>query len=64
MTHYTVLRIFRYTYEDIDDLYRQKFVFLFCALTVALAFTFIMRRVLKTLPKIVNKLKSILMESI
>lgn len=62
LSHYPVLRIFRYTYEDIDDLYSQKFVFLICALTAALVYTFIMRGAFKMLPIVKQKLRSVMLE--
>lgn len=62
LTHLAVLKAFQYIYEDINDLYRQKFVFLFCALVVALAYTYIMRGVFKMLPIMKEKLKSVMLE--
>jgi len=62
LTHYTVYRIFRYLYVDIDERYRQKFVFLFCALAAALVYTFIMRGLFKMLPIVKQKLKSVMLE--
>jgi len=62
LTHSAVLRIFRYAYEDINDLYRQKFMFAACALAAALAYTFIMRGLFKMLPNAEHKLKSVILE--
>ena len=62
LTHYTVLRVFRYLYEDINELYRQKFVFLCCALAAALGYTYIMRGVFKMLPIVKEKLKRVMLE--
>lgn len=62
LNHHTVWRLFRYIYGDVNDLYRQKFVFLYCALAVALAYTYIMRGVFKMLPIVKEKLKSVLLE--
>mgnify|MGYP007092243892 FL=1 len=62
MTHDIVLKVFKYTYPNVNDLYRQKFVFLYCALAVALAYTYIMRGVFKMLPIVKEKLKSVLLE--
>jgi len=53
LTHRPILYVFQYIYhEDINDLYRQKFIFLFCAFLVALAYMLIMRKVFKILPNI------------
>lgn len=62
LTHWPVLRVFQHLFKDINDLYRQKFVFLYCALTVALAYTYIMRGVFKVLPIVKEKLKSVMLE--
>lgn len=65
LTHYPVLVVFRdilFKSVDINDLYRQKFVFLCCALAVALAYTYIMRGVFKMLPIVKEKLKSVILE--
>lgn len=62
LTHNTVLKIFRYVYEDINDLYSRKFVFLFCALAAALVYTLVMRGVFKMLPAAKQKLKSVILE--
>ena len=62
LTHWPVLKAFEYIYPDINDLYRQKFVFLYCALAVALAYTYIMRGVFKMLPIMKEKLKSVMLE--
>ena len=65
LTHYPVLVVFRdilFKSVDINDLYRQKFVFLCCALAVALAYTYIMRGVFKMLPIVKEKLKSVMLE--
>lgn len=62
LTHDIVLKVFKYTYPNVNDLYRQKFVFLYCALAVALAYTYIMRGVFKMLPIVKEKLKSVLLE--
>lgn len=62
LTHWPVLKAFQYIYPDINDLYRQKFVFLYCALAVALVYTYTMRGVFKMLPIVKEKLKSIMLE--
>ena len=49
-------------FKDINELYRQKFVFLYCALAVALGYTYVMRGVLKMLPIVKRKLKSVMLE--
>ena len=62
LSHGAVLYSFRYLFKDVDDLYRQKYVFLFCALAAALAYTYIMRGVFKLLPIIKEKLRSAMLE--
>lgn len=62
LTHLTVYKIFVHLYDDINDLYRQKFAFLFCALVVAVAYTYIMRGVFKMLPIVKEKLKTVILE--
>lgn len=62
LTHYPILRIFQYTYEDVSDLYQQKFVFLLLVLSAALAYMLFMRGVLKILPTVKQKLKSVILE--
>lgn len=62
LTHRPMLIIFQHFFKDVNDLYRQKFVFLYCALAVALAYTYIMRGVFKMLPIVKEKLKSVLLE--
>lgn len=62
LIHYPILRIFKYTYEEVSDLYRQKFVFFFLVLSVTLIYMFFMRGVLKTLPVVKQKLKSVILE--
>lgn len=62
LTSYIVLKIFRYIYKDVNNLYRQKFLFLFCVIVVAMAYTFIMRGVFKMLPVIKQKLESLMLE--
>lgn len=59
---FNLLRVFRYLYEDINELYRQKFVFLCCALAAALGYTYIMRGVFKMLPIVKEKLKRVMLE--
>lgn len=65
LTHVPVLIVFRdilFKSNNVNDLYRQKFLFLYCALAVALAYTYIMRGVFKMLPIVKEKLKSVLLE--
>lgn len=65
LTHHPVLVAFRdilFKDADINHLYRQKFVFLYCVLAVALAYTYIMRGVFKVLPIMKEKLKSVMLE--
>lgn len=65
LTHNTVIVVFRnilFKSDDINDLYCPKFVFLYCAFSVALAYTYIMRGVFKLLPIVKEKLKSVLLE--
>lgn len=62
LTHDIVLKVFKYTYVDLNDMYRQKFIFLYCALTVALGYTYIMRGVFKMLPIVKEKLKRVMLE--
>ena len=62
LIHWPVLKAFRHFYPELNDLYRQKFVFLFCALAAALAYTYVMRGVFKMLPTVKQKIKSIMLE--
>lgn len=62
LTHLPVLKAFRYIYPELNDLYRQKFAFLFCALAVALAYTYVMRGVFKVLPIAKQKIKSVMLK--
>lgn len=47
VTQLTVLRFFRANYPDVNELYRQKFIFLFVAIAVALIFMYLTRGALK-----------------
>lgn len=63
LTHRSVLYVFQYIYrEDINELYHQKFVFLFYTLMLALTYMFFMRGVFKMLPPIKKKIKFIMQE--
>ena len=62
LTHWPVLIAFQGLFQDINELYRQKFVFLCCALAVALGYTYIMRGIFKLLPIIKDKLGSVMLE--
>ena len=65
LTHRPVSRIFQdilFKSDNVNDLYRQKFIFLYCALAIALAYTYIMRGVFKMLPIVKEKLKSVMLE--
>ena len=62
LIHWPVLMVFQHVFKDINELYRQKFVFLYCALAVALGYTYVMRGVLKMLPIVKRKLKSVMLE--
>ena len=65
LTHRPVSRVFQdilFKSDNVNDLYRQKFIFLYCALAIALAYTYIMRGVFKMLPIVKEKLKSVMLE--
>ena len=62
LSHAAVLHIFWYFFQDPNELYRQKFVFLCCALAAALGYTYIMRGVFKMLPIVKEKLKRVMLE--
>ena len=62
LSHWPIVAAFRHIFKDVDDLYRQKFIFLCCALAAALAYTYIMRGVFKLLPIIKEKLRSVMLE--
>ena len=62
LTHWTVLKVFQQLFQDPNELYRQKFVFLCCALAAALGYTYIMRGVFKMLPIVKEKLKRVMLE--
>ena len=62
LIHWPVLMVFQHVFKDINELYRQKFVFLYCALAVALGYTYIMRGVLNMLLIVKRKLKSVMLE--
>lgn len=57
-----MLKVFKYIYTDINNLYQQKFVFLFYMLVAGLTYMFIMRGVFKMLPIINQKLKSVMLD--
>ena len=57
-----MLHIFWYFFQDPNELYRQKFVFLCYALAAALGYTYIMRGVFKMLPIVKEKLKRVMLE--
>lgn len=63
LTHRSMLYLFQYIYrDDLNELYRQKFVFIFCALILALVYTIFMRGMFKVLPIIKDKIKSVVMQ--
>lgn len=60
VTQLTVLRFFRALYPDVNDLYRQKFVFIPVAVVVALSFMYLTRGAIKLFNVAKRRLKPVL----
>lgn len=58
LIHVPILRLFQYTHPDLNELYRQKFVFLFSVLIAGLLYLLLMRRMRSAMYMMGKKLRS------